>query len=342
MKTARSWTDSSAALREHTGIVIPAYLPKAVNNAAAIEMLEATVRSFVGLVATPANVCISVDGPEFGAAEAGEIAKATGAALVVSPSNRGKLQAATAGMQQLLKSSNLHYFAVVDQDGDHFANELLNLVRACRHIEDEAKTNKILINGRRISLHRPMGLLRGELEDFVDRILFDALTYDAATCGQPMRLEFSSLFGDVPDFHSGYKLFSRATAADVFQSAKPVTGVTDDCHWRHSVEVVMVVEALAQGAILGQVNRSTFNEQPISTFGLYNRAQLYADNIIWPCTRLAIPPTFIEQWMRNHASRLDLNTLAPQGRDEVTKVIAAVRSHFGIADSGRSGEVLFV
>ena len=65
-------------------------------------------------------------------------------------------------------------YAIVDQDGDHFAYELPNLVRAALHITSHNHRERVIVLGRRISRHRPMGLLRGELEEYADRILLDA------------------------------------------------------------------------------------------------------------------------------------------------------------------------
>jgi hypothetical protein len=97
-------------------------------------------------------------------------------------------------------------------------------------------------------------------------------------------------------------------------------GVSDDCYYRHACEAVMIVEALEHGAYLGVVNRSTFNEQPISTFGLLNRVQLAADKIIWPCKRLEIPLPFVKQWLSNHLSRLLLSTFVPEGKQELEQI----------------------
>jgi hypothetical protein len=102
----------------------------------------------------------------------------------------------------------------------------------------------------------------------------------------------------------------------------------------------MVVEALEDGAYLGVVNRSTFNEQPITTFGLYNRIQLMADKIIWPCKRLNIPLPFVKQWMANHIPRLVLGTLAPEGRNELEAIRRLVLEAFGEDGEGSAGDIL--
>ena len=78
---------------------------------------------------------------------------------------------------------------------------------------------EVLVLGRRSSKQRPLGFLRGELEELADRVLLDALAYDAAVSGVPLRLECATAVEEYPDFHSGYKLFSRRTAAGEWAAA---------------------------------------------------------------------------------------------------------------------------
>ncbi len=307
-------------IRHKTGIVIPVYFPKDVDTGRAEALLRDTVFMYREHVADPAVICLSVDGEEFGADIVQRIAREFKVSSCVSPTNRGKLQGVIHGVRYLLERKSLGYIAVVDQDGDHFANELLNFLRAAEHISQRLGTNQILILGRRISRHRPMGFLRGELEELCDRVLLDVLMYNAVVKQHPLALEYVFALDEFPDFHSGYKLFSSATAASVFSHPPQMMDVSDDCYYRHACEAVMVVEALEQGAYLGVVNRSTFNEQPISTFGLLNRIQLAADKIIWPCKRLSIPLPFVKQWLANHIPRLLLNTIAPEGKKELEQI----------------------
>ncbi len=283
----------------------------------------------------PSAVCLSVDGEENGADIAKRLEADFGVSTILSKENGGKLRAVTAGMLQLLKKDDLTYLAVIDMDGDHFANELLNFVRVARHIEDELGTDRVLILGRRISRHRPLGFLRGELEELAERILLDALSYRSVVTGRPLHLEYVTTLGEFLDVHSGYKLFSRTTALDVFSSKPQLAGVSEDGYYRHACEAVMAVEAVEHGAGLGTVNRTAINEQPITTFGLMNLSQLSANLIIWPCKRLEIPPAFVKQWMTNHLPRLKLQTLLPEGRDELKRVTALVWDAFGIADDYR-------
>jgi hypothetical protein len=344
-----SFTHTEAAalgiLRHGTGVVIPVYLPEGIDAARGAELLRETVQAYCAQVEDPATICLSVDGHPFGAAHASRLAEEFGTSIYVAPANRGKLQAAAHGVRVLLERQDTAYVAIVDQDGDHFANELPNLIRVARHVAAHTGNDRCLVLGRRVSRHRPMGFLRGELEELADRILLDALLYRSAIDGQPLRLEYVYALDEFPDFHSGYKLFSRSIAGQVFLGEPQMAGVSEACYYRHACEAVMVVEALEHGAYLGVVNRSTLNEQPISTFGLFNLSQLVADKIIWPCKRLGVPLLFVRQWMANHIPRLLLHTLAPDGKAElerIRRIVIAAWDEDQAADPEPTLQPLFV
>lgn len=323
--------EAIAALRNHTGIVIPVYVPQGVDVKVAEQLLDDTVSACCREVADPQTVCLSVDGPGSAKAMVQTVAEAHGVQTVCSEKNRGKLSAVRNGMTHLLENPDLRYLVSMDQDGDHFANELLHFVRAARHVETCLHTDRVMVLGRRISRHRPMGFLRGELEELADRIMLDALQYDAAVRGQPLRMQFANTLDEVPDFHSGYKLFTRATAAAVFTGEEHKGGVSDDGYYRHAVEAVMTVEAIKSGATLAVVNRSTLDEQPISTFGLLNRQQMISDKMIWPCKRLGVPAAFVDQWLRNHMPRLLIGTLVPEGTEELLEIRRRVMRAYGVS-----------
>ncbi len=340
--TASAFHETLARLRQYTGVVIPVYLPHGAESTDAT-LLEETVTGYCAQVADPADVCLSVDGEAHGGEVAARLSAEHGVSLCVVSDNRGKLWGAIHGARTLLRNPDLTYIAVVDQDGDHFANELLNFVRAADHIRAQTGDEGVVILGRRISLHRPMGFLRGELEALADRVLLDALHYHAAVTGVPLRLEFATLLDEAPDFQSGYKLFSRTTAQAVFDAAAHQAGVPDVAYYRHACETVMAVEALESGAHLGVVNRSTFNEQPVTHFGKLNQARATADMIVWGCKRLAVPYPFVAQWLANHAPRLLLNTIVPHGKEEVEHVRRFVQTAFEATAEGATGlQPLFV
>jgi hypothetical protein len=307
-------------LQHATGVAIPVYFRADSDPAAGIALLGSTVQLYAREVADPQTICLSVDGPGPAEAIARAVAAAYGARVVVSPVNRGKFGALLLGMQELLADPRLAWFAAIDQDGDHFANELLNFIRAALHAVPAHGRAPILVNGNRLSRHRPLGYLRAEQEELCNRILLDALSYHAAVSGRPLPLELLTTSEPLPDFHSGYKVVSRATAQAIFGHEPPLEGLDARAAYRHAVEAVMVVEAYLGGARLAAVNRRTYDEQPISLFASFNRAQLAADMILWPCKRLNIPPAFVSQWLANHLPALQLGTLIPQGVDELRAI----------------------
>jgi hypothetical protein len=320
MQTELDIHSAIETLEQATGVVLPVYFRPDTDPAYAVALLGATVRMFVREIVDPAAICLSVDGSGLSLAVARQVASEYATQLVHAEPNRGKLASVRNGMARLLQQPQLRYLAAADCDGDHFANELLNFVRCAENVSQTLGTGRVIVLGVRVSRHRALGFLRAEQEELADRILLDALHYAAAHTGRPLALQYATPLEDVPDFHSGYRLFSRETAADVFLSEPLLAGCDEIAYYRHACEAVMMVEALQRGATLALVNRRTFDEQPISSFARLDRSQLAADMIIWPCKRLNIPGPFVAQWLANHLPRLLLGTLVPQGRAELLAI----------------------
>jgi hypothetical protein len=325
-------------LEQATGVVLPVYFQPETELAWGQALLAATVQMFVREVADPASICLSVDGRGVSLAIAEAVASESGVQLVGAAQNRGKLAAVRTGMARLLDNPALRYLAVVDCDGDHFANELLNFVRCAEHVTQHSGQTGVLVLGGRLSGHRPLGFLRGEQELLANYLLVDALHYHAAITGRPVAWHFVSPVETLPDFHSGYKLFSRSSAAAVFGQTPNLAGCGEEVYYRHACEAVMVVEALQAGGVLATVNRHTFDEQPTSSFARLDRARLAADMIIWPCKRLGVPGPFVAQWLTNHLPRLVLGTLVPQGRAELLAIRQLVLAAFDQALLTEAGD----
>ena len=179
MEQTSSLKSSMEVVQTSTGIVIPVYFPPGVDHKIGHNLLEDTVLACTKQVTFPESICLSIDGQAYGK-EIGQIlASRLGVNLTCSDQNRGKLDAVRRGMKLLLEKADHTYLAVLDSDGDHFPHELLNGVRAAQHARRHNPEMQTLVLGRRISRHRPMGLIRGDLEELADRILLDALSYRA-------------------------------------------------------------------------------------------------------------------------------------------------------------------
>ncbi|MCX6047184.1 MAG: hypothetical protein NT075_18930 [Chloroflexi bacterium] len=323
MLTSSTVQAALTLLEQTTGVVIPVYFHADTDLDFGTALLGDTVHMFARELADPSMICLSVDGQGVPLTIAQRVASALGTRLVHGEQNHGKLAAVRNGMAELLHKTDVRYLAAVDQDGDHFANELLNFVRCAEHVEQMMATDQVLVLGNRLSRHRPLGFLRGEQEELANYLLLDALHYAAVVNQQPLPLQFANTIDNLPDFHSGYKFFSRRTAEAVFLAEPQLAGCDETAYYRHACEAVMSVEAMQSGAILATVNRRTFDEQPISIFARLDRSVLAANMIIWPCKRLGVPGPFVAQWLVNHMPKLLLGTLAPQGRDE----LLAIRDH---------------
>lgn len=316
-----------------TAVLIPVYAAPHIDPAALSVVLGDTVSGCLAQGVSPARLCLAVDGAS-GRTLAESVASRFGVTPVVGMQNRGKLFALRLGVDALAADLHWRALAVLDQDGDHFANDLVNLVRMADHLRAPDPGRRLLVLGERRSRHRPMGFLRGELEELADRILLDALAYRAAISDTPLQLQYALPVHEFPDFHSGFKLFDRQTALSVFTGEPRLCDVGEDAYFRHAVEAVMTVEALDAGAVLAVVNRCTLNEQPFSTFGVMDRCRLVADKLIWPLRRLQVPPPFAAQWLANHLGRLQLHTLSPQGRDELQHIASLTLDACGADPQG--------
>ena len=327
-----SFRSSSEAVRASTGIVIPVFLPSGVDRQVGHDLLADTVDACVRQAERPESVCLSVDGESYGRDVGEVLARRFQVRLTWCRRNKGKLQAVRRGMEVLLEQGEYDYLAALDADGDHFPHELANGIRSAQYARRRDPDLQVLALGRRISRHRPMGFLRGEMEELADRVLLDALAYTAAVRGCPLRLEFATALEEFPDFHSGLKILTRDLARQVFLGEPNLCGGTEDAYFKHGCEAVVTVESLLAGGCLAVFNRTTLNEPVISSFGLLERTRMVADKIVWPCRRLGVPGHFVRQWLRNHLPRLLLNTLTPQGREELKQIRRLVLEDLGLDD----------
>ncbi len=262
----------------------------------------------------PENVCLVVDGDE----RSLKIARSVQKTLSKPPSgsfeilyldeNRGKHYAVTEGIQRLMQRRALEYFVVRDCDADHFICDLPNLVRSAHHIAITEKTNRVLIIGRRIDRHRPLGFRRGQMEELCNRVMLDVMNYRLARQGQLLNTRYYSPYGDVPDFKSGYKVYSRATARLAFRRSPRLLCLSPKDFWRHGAEPIPIVEAVLAGAIIGEMNRTAFDVQPTTTFTESSAVDMHVKTLAWAFCRCRVPLKCAQQMFDNHIPRLLLGT----------------------------------
>jgi hypothetical protein len=316
------------SLENHTGVIVPTYFGSNASLDDARGMLRNTAHLLLREVEDPRYICLSVDGSEVATLAAEQVAQEFGLLLTISEVNRGKLAAIRSGFTKLLieVGENLEYVTVIDQDGDHFPNDLLNLIRCAFNVRRPSSTDRIVIIGHRRSPQRSLGFFRGELELLADNILLKALEFDAVQSEKPLPLQYVEFDNGYIDFHSGYKLFSIATAASILSSRPNFAGCSEEAYFRHACEAVMTLEAIKDGAVLATTARHTLKQHMFSTFDQLDRIRLIADKIIWPCKRLNVPYRFVSQWIQNYIPNLMLSTLTPQGKETLCAVQDIVAS----------------
>jgi len=314
---------SESRVREIAGMVVPVWFSRKAKAELAERLLMLTLDNFEQYV-RPENVCLVVDGDERSLRIARKVQKGLakgGASLEVLylEENRGKHYAATEGILWLMKRKGIEYFVVRDCDADHFICDLPNLVRSAHHISVSEKTDRVLIIGRRIDRHRPLGFRRGEMEELCNRVVLDAMDYRLARQGRILNSQYYSPYGDVPDFKSGYKVYSRGVARRIFKRKPLLLCLEPKDYWRHGAEPIPIVEAVLAGAIIGEMNRTTFDVQPMTTFTESSAMDMHVKTLAWAFCRCRVPLKCAEQMFDNHIPRLLLRTEAA-GRQQLDAI----------------------
>ncbi len=313
-----------ADLRPRLGMVIPVWYNPAESDETMAGLLRLTLAD-CALFMPLDRIVLVVDGSpriaRVAQAERDRLLRQEGLApeLIIEEENRGKEYAVTLGMRWLLRErSDADLLCVRDADADHFINDLPNLARAAVHIVQETGNDRVLVIGRRGSLHRPMGWLRGELELLQDQVLLDALRYHLARQGRVFDLRFCAGPDAVPDFNSGYKLYTRAAAQVIFADpGAEMRCLGPDEFWRYGAETISIIHGVLNGATVGEVRRMTFDGQPTSTFRAGEEARLrwYSGVIAWIFCRLDIPTEVARGILDNYVAASQMTTMGPAAEE---------------------------
>jgi len=315
---------SESRVREIAGMVVPVWFAKSASASLAEKLLTLTLDNFRQYVQSE-NVCLVVDGDERSFKVARRVQKATSEGsgdsfpLLYLEENRGKHYAVTEGILRLMQKKSIGYFVVRDCDADHFICDLPNLVRSAHHISARERTDRVLVIGRRIDRHGPLGFCRGQMEELCNRVLLDAMKYRLAKRDRILKAQYYSPYGDVPDFKSGYKVYSRGVARLAFRRNPQFLCLEPKDYWRHGAEPIPLVEAVLAGAVIGEMNRTTVDGQPTTTFTESSAADMHVKTLAWAFCRLRVPPKCAEQIFDNHIPRLLLANEA-SGRERLDAI----------------------
>ncbi len=283
-----------AALAPRVGVIIPAYFSAGVDDDLVRHLLWMTLADGP-LYAPPGQTWVVVDGDARTARVLGELLAARFARddaprVLALSENRGKFGALCAGVAALLDAApGVDYVAIRDGDGDHSSSEMIGLVRAADHLARALGHGRVILIGARHSRHRPMGWIRGELEDLLDGVTADALAYALARQGRVPAISSAGVAG-APDLSSGFKIYGRELARALFGEAEPHFATLSPAdYWHYGPETVTVVEAVLQGAVIAELPRTTWDGQPATSFGEFRHVALYGELLAWVYARLDIP-----------------------------------------------------
>jgi len=292
-------------IRGKLGMVIPIWFPENVSECEIVRILSLTIADVEYLI-DPSHQILVCDGQECLKRIVDDIARTAGKSFValLTEHNRGKGGAIAHGIDYLLRNTNVDYIVTRDADGDHFINDVPNLVRLAHQMHAELHDNNILVVGGRVDVHRPMGFARGEYERLINDVIWHALQYSLAREGRVINMQYFAEHGLIPDFHSGFKLYTHESAKIALEGLAVADREMPELDMvRIGAETVPLVELVVRGGTVGQVNRITLETQPVVTSQSENQAVRYGNKILWTFLRLGIPFAPAQQLLDNAIPR---------------------------------------
>ncbi len=285
------------------GVVVPIWYPPAAPPAAVGRLLAACLED--GALAPPARVLAVLDGAPHWGALLRRLATRLGTFTVLeSPRNEGKGAAVARGIRRLLADPGVRYVVVRDHDNDHLANDARNLVRLTAQIEADTGAAAVAVIGRRASMHRHMGFVRGEVEAFLNEVVMEAARYAAARVGRALALQYTAAYEPPPDLHSGFKCYTRAAAGQYLRSLARAARLAPGLDLRrHGAEIPVLMDLWLAGAPVGEIQRLACARPPFTTFDPAARLAVSGAVLVWALRRARAPAAAARQWMRNAAAR---------------------------------------
>lgn len=306
-------------------MVIPAWFSPALPPEEAERFLLTTLAGASACVA-PEDIVVVSDGSPTASAAAVAVRERlaendeAGFVLLELEENEGKGAALLAGIEELCQrpSQALEWIAVRDADGDHFLDDLPHLYRVGAQAAEENPGRPVCVIGRRVSVHAPLGWLRGEFELLLNEVLIDGVAFALARDGRVWDTRY--LAERAPDLQSGYKLYSRAAAELAARSLEDEAATYPDLHLlRTGMEIVPFVNLALDAGVLAEVERKTFYDQPVTSYGRVDLAEFYGSKLAWSLKRCAVPVDQAQILIDGALSRRPLYT-DPHGRETALRM----------------------
>lgn len=300
----RLYTMRLEDLRECAGMIIPVWYPESMARGDIETLLDACIRD-VAPFAAPANVRLVIDGaPSALAAATALHGRIGGFEIDAMPGNEGKGGAVVTGLRRLLKNPRIRFFVTRDHDNDHLAQDTPNLVNLAENMVRELGHERVMTIGRRISIHRHLGFVRGEFEWFMNEVIQDAVKYAMARDCRVANEQYIAAYEPVLEMQTGFKCYTRETARMMIEALDKATMLAPGLDVRrHGAEVPVIVETLLQGGVVGEINRLAYENQPITTYDLAGRVKVKGTVLAWTFLRTGVPVAVARQLLLNAMGR---------------------------------------
>jgi len=316
------------------GVVIPAWFSRHLPVAEAEGLLYTTLVGSPSCV-QPEDIVVVVDGsPVASAAAAAVLERLTAEwgqpfTILELQENQGKGAALTVGIRHLLERPGipLLWIAARDADGDHLIDDLPHLYRTGGQVVEENAGRPVAVIGRRASVHAPLGWLRGEFELLVNEVLVEGVAYALTRYARVWDTRY--LVTRAPDLQSGYKLYSRSAAEVALRAFQAETLAHPDLQiLRTGMEIVPVVSIALEGGVFAEVERKTFYDQPVTSYGNVDLAQFFGSKLAWALRRCGVPAGPALTLFDGALARRPLFT-DPRGREEALRTRATLLDLLG-------------
>ncbi len=175
--------------------------------------------------------------------------------------NQGKMGAVREGLQRLLQEP-VRYLVTRDCDGDHVLEDLGRMVHLAEEMRKAVPGRAISVFGSRPSLERPMEWVRKEWEILTNGIFESVTEFLLAGAGRVLDRRYWN--GYPLDLQSGYRLYDRTGAELAVRSMERLPD--ERTTYLMACEVVPFLEISLENGFVGQVQRMTCVEQPVSSF----------------------------------------------------------------------------
>jgi hypothetical protein len=284
-------------MRGRVGTVVPAWYPSDMPAEEAAQLLATTLADSPSC-AEPQDVVVVVDGSPVALAAARKAQEDLGKEwsapfrLIELPENRGKGAALVAGIRWLLEREAtigpVAWIAARDADGDHLIDDLPHLYRTGEQLAEECPRRPSCVIGRRANLHAPLGWMRGEYERLVNEVIVEAVAFSRARSGEVWDTRY--LVERAPDLQSGYKLYSRSAAALAARSLEEAAAAYPGLHLqRTGMEIVPFVSLALAGAVFAEVERKSYHDQPVTSYGSVDMPVFYGSKLAWAVGACGVP-----------------------------------------------------